>query len=148
MCELVTIPISHYCEEARWALDRAGVRYRERAHLQGIHMLVARRAGAGSTVPVLICGDTVLADSAEIVAFADARGRPERPLYPDDPGLAAETRALERALLLLPLALGVVATAGTGVAAELAASLLTALGCLTVGAAVGDRSARTTPTSS
>jgi glutathione S-transferase len=96
MCELVTIPISHYCEKARWALDRAGVRYRERAHLQGIHMLVARRAGGGSTVPVLVCEGRVLADSAEIIAFADARGRPERPLYPDDPGLAAEARALER----------------------------------------------------
>jgi glutathione S-transferase len=96
MCELVTIPISHYCEKARWALDRAGVPYRERAHLQGFHMLVARRAGGGSTVPVLVCGGEVLADSAEIVAFADARGRPQRPLYPDDPGLAAEARALER----------------------------------------------------
>ena len=96
MCELVTIPISHYCEKARWALDRAGVRYRERAHLQGIHMLVARRAGGRSTVPVLVCGGDVLADSAEIVAFADARGRPQRRLYPDDPAQAAETRALER----------------------------------------------------
>ncbi len=95
MCELVTIPISHYCEKARWALDRAGVRYRERAHLQGIHVLAARRAGGGSTVPVLVCGAEVLADSSQIVAFADARGRPERALYPDDPDLAAETRALE-----------------------------------------------------
>ena len=25
--KLVTIPISHFCEKARWALDRAGVRY-------------------------------------------------------------------------------------------------------------------------
>ncbi|MEA2266983.1 MAG: hypothetical protein QOE27_2566 [Solirubrobacteraceae bacterium] len=24
---LVTMPISHYCEKARWALDRAGVGY-------------------------------------------------------------------------------------------------------------------------
>jgi hypothetical protein len=39
-------------------------------------------------------------------------------------------------LLSGPLALGVLATAGTGLAADLAASLLTALGCLTVGAAV------------
>jgi glutathione S-transferase len=95
-CELITIPISHYCEKARWALDRAGVRYRERAHLQGIHSVAARRAGGGSTVPVLVCGDEVLAESAEILAFADARGRPERPLYPDDPGQAAQARALER----------------------------------------------------
>lgn len=40
------------------------------------------------------------------------------------------------ALLLVPLALGAVAAAGTGLPAELAASLLTALGCLTLGAAV------------
>jgi glutathione S-transferase len=72
------------------------VRYRERAHLQGIHTVVARRAGGGPTVPVLVCGDAVLVDSAEIVAFADARGRPERALYADDPARAAETRVLER----------------------------------------------------
>ena len=60
ICELITIPISRYCEKARWALDRAGVRYRERAHLQGIHSGPARRAGGGSTVPVLVCGDEVL----------------------------------------------------------------------------------------
>jgi glutathione S-transferase len=63
-CVLITIPISHFCEKARWALDRAGVRYRERAHLQLIHWLAVRRAGGGTTVPVLVCGDRVLADSA------------------------------------------------------------------------------------
>jgi hypothetical protein len=41
-----------------------------------------------------------------------------------------------RMLLLVPVALGVVALAGSGVTAELAASLLTALGCLTLGAAI------------
>ena len=66
-CVLITIPISHYCEKARWALDRAGVSYREQAHLQLIHWLAARRAGGGTTVPVLVCGDRVLADSADIV---------------------------------------------------------------------------------
>ena len=45
---------------------------------------------------MLVCGERVLADSAQIVAFADARGRPERPLYPDDRAQAAEARALER----------------------------------------------------
>ena len=51
---LVTIPISHYCEKARWALDRAGLPYREERHVQGIHMLAARRAGGGRTAPVLV----------------------------------------------------------------------------------------------
>jgi glutathione S-transferase len=92
-CELITIPISHYCEKARWALDRAGVRYRERAHLQVIHWVPVRRAGGGRTAPVLVCGSTVLPESAEIVAFADSRGAR---LYPEDAGLAEEVRALER----------------------------------------------------
>jgi glutathione S-transferase len=95
-CVLITIPISHYCEKARWALDRAGVRYRERAHLQLIHRVVARRAGGGATVPVLVCGDRVLAESADIVDEADARAAPDKRLYPDDPAAAVEVRALER----------------------------------------------------
>jgi hypothetical protein len=40
------------------------------------------------------------------------------------------------ALLSAPLGLGVLATVGTGLPADLAASLLTALGCLTLGSAV------------
>jgi glutathione S-transferase len=95
-CVLITIPISHYCEKARWALDRAGIAHRESAHLQIIHRLVARRAGGGATVPVLVCGDRVLTDSAEIVIEADTRARFERRLYPDDRAAAAEARTLER----------------------------------------------------
>jgi hypothetical protein len=45
-------------------------------------------------------------------------------------------RRRQRALLLAPLALGALALAGGGVPAELAATLLTALGCLTLGAAI------------
>src|SRR5262249_52617975 len=36
--ELITIRFSHYNEKARWALDRFGVVYTERAHLPLIHM--------------------------------------------------------------------------------------------------------------
>jgi glutathione S-transferase len=94
-CVLITIPISHYCEKARWALDRAAVSYRERAHLQLLHWLPVRRAGGGKTAPVLVCGDRVLADSPDIVDEADRRASPERRLYPEDPSVAAEVRALE-----------------------------------------------------
>lgn len=38
------ILISHYCEKARWALDRAGITYRERPHLQVIHWIPVARA--------------------------------------------------------------------------------------------------------
>ena len=61
-CELITIPISHYCEKARWALDRAGIPYRERAHLQAIHWFAVRRAGGARTVPVL--GSVLIASTA------------------------------------------------------------------------------------
>lgn len=93
-CVLITIPISHYCEKARWALERAGVQYRERAHLQMLHWVAVRRAGGGRTAPVLICGDRVMPDSTDILAYADERSTPERRLYPDDPALADDVRAL------------------------------------------------------
>jgi glutathione S-transferase len=93
---LITIPISHYCEKARWALERAGVPYRERRHVQGVHVLASRRAGGAGTVPVLVCGGRVLGDSADILAYADALAPEQRRLYP--PELAAAARALEREL--------------------------------------------------
>ena len=95
---LITIPISHYCEKARWALDRARVAYVERAHLQLIHRIPVRRAGGGRTAPVLDCGDGVLAESAEIVEWADKRAPEERRVYPDDPAALAEIRGLEQDL--------------------------------------------------
>jgi glutathione S-transferase len=93
---LITIPISHYCEKARWALDRAGIAYRERAHLQVIHWIFVARAGGRKTAPVLVWGDRVFADSAEIVEEASARAQPDRALFPDDPVAATEVRGLQR----------------------------------------------------
>jgi glutathione S-transferase len=94
-CELITIPISHYCEKARWALDRAGVSYVEHAHLQIIHRFAVRKAGGGTTAPALVCEDGVLADSAEILAWADQRAPQDRRIYPDDPEARTEVRDLE-----------------------------------------------------
>jgi glutathione S-transferase len=93
---LITIPISHYCEKARWALDRAGIAHEERAHLQVIHWVPVKRAGGGKTAPVLVLGDRVLADSADIVEEASRLAPPGRELFPADPEAAAETRALLR----------------------------------------------------
>ena len=69
---LVTIPISHFCEKARWALDRAGLAYVEEAHVQGLHQLAARRAGGGPSVPVLVTDEGVFAQSEWIIRYADA----------------------------------------------------------------------------
>jgi glutathione S-transferase len=93
---LVTIPISHYCEKARWALDRAGIAYREERHVQVVHRVASRRAGGGGTVPVLVTAGGVFAQSADILAYADRHTRPGARLYPEEPGLRAEVVALER----------------------------------------------------
>jgi glutathione S-transferase len=93
---LITIPISHYCEKARWALDRAGIEYQEKAHLQVIHWIPVARAGGKKTAPVLVWADRVFADSAEIVEEASAKGPPDRALFPEDPAAAAEVRELQR----------------------------------------------------
>ena len=81
---LVSIPISHYCEKARWALERAGLAYREERHVQGIHRVAARRAGGGRTVPVLVTPEGALGESEEILDWVDGRTPPEHRLFPDD----------------------------------------------------------------
>ncbi len=94
---LITIPISHYCEKGRWALDRAGVEYQEQAHLQGIHVIASKRAGGNGTTPVLVTDDAgVLGESADVVAYASGHGPPELGLYGDGPGDREEIFALER----------------------------------------------------
>jgi glutathione S-transferase len=92
---LVTIPISHYCEKARWALDRAGVEYVEHPHLQLVHVAAARLAGGGRTVPVLVTDEgQVLPESTAILRWTDVRVEPGRRLYPDG-DLGDEAAAVE-----------------------------------------------------
>ncbi|NVB80301.1 MAG: glutathione S-transferase [Kofleriaceae bacterium] len=71
--KLITIPFSHYCEKARWALDRCGVDYEEDGHLPMFHYLATYRSGAKRTVPVLVDGKTLVRDSTDIIAWADKR---------------------------------------------------------------------------
>jgi glutathione S-transferase len=79
---LVTIPISHFCEKGRWALERAGLEYREERHVQGIHRVASRRAGGSGTVPVLVADDGVFGESEEILRYADARLEESERLFP------------------------------------------------------------------
>jgi hypothetical protein len=79
-------------------------------------------------LPLLASGLAVLAQIATPVLAAIA--------------VMAVVHGRQRGLLVVPLALGAVAAARPGWPGELAASLLTALGCLTLGAAL----ARLTPT--
>jgi glutathione S-transferase len=93
MTTLVTITFSHYCEKARWALDRAGIPFEEDGHLPLFAWLPAYRAARSKTVPILVDGATVLRDSTDIVAWADARSPGS--LLPSDPAERAEALALE-----------------------------------------------------
>lgn len=83
MRELLTIPISHYCEKARWALERARLDYREERHIQGMNWVVSKRSRGHGTLPVLICEAGVLAESEAIIRYADAHLREAQRLFPD-----------------------------------------------------------------
>ena len=92
---LITIPFSHYCEKARWALDRAGVRYREQGHLPFFSRFAGLRYGAWNSVPLLCHGRSRLRSSSAIVAFADEQTAAEARLHPTDPAAQSEVRSLE-----------------------------------------------------
>lgn len=92
---LVTIPISHYCEKARWALDRAGIDYTEDGHVPILHYRAVRRFKGKRTVPILVHDQGVTTDSTDILHLIDARLSPAQKLFPDDPELNARVAEWE-----------------------------------------------------
>jgi len=88
------IPISHYSEKVRWALEQKGVEHDRRAPPPPSHMAVALALtrGRAKTFPVLGLDGEQIGDSTAIIAALERRF-PDPALYP-----AAETerrRALE-----------------------------------------------------
>lgn len=71
MPRLVTIPISHFCEIARWGLDHAGVDFEEEPHLQVMHIRAMRRIGARRLTPVLVTDAGLVQGSVEVLEWAD-----------------------------------------------------------------------------
>jgi len=90
---LITIPLSHFCEKARWALDRVGLPYREQPHAPLLSRLLAFRTVRG-TVPVLVHEGRRFIDSTDILVHADAECGGGL-LYPRDTALRSEIDALE-----------------------------------------------------
>ncbi len=90
---LITIPLSHYCEKARWALDRVALHYREEPHAPLLHRLATKRNERG-TVPVLVHGSSRFADSTDILKHADTVCGGDL-LYPRDADLRREVDTLE-----------------------------------------------------
>jgi glutathione S-transferase len=93
---LITIPISHYCEKARWALDYARLDYTEERHVQLVHIVALRLAGGNRTSPALICDEGVVRESGAIVGYAAQRAPADRALEPEDPVERAEAMRVER----------------------------------------------------
>ena len=89
----ITIPLSHYCEKARWGLDRVALPYREEPHIPLLSRLATRRSD-GDTVPLLVHGDLRLTDSTDILVHLDST-RGGDLLYPRDAQLRREVDALE-----------------------------------------------------
>ena len=87
---LVTIPLSHFCERARWALDYTGLPYTEQRHAPGFHALAVRRAGGQRITPILAIDAGVIGDSTDVLLWADARAAQGRALYPQEPALREE----------------------------------------------------------
>lgn len=88
------IPVSHYNEKVRWALDYKGIEHERRAPPAGPHMAAAfaLTRGKAKTFPIVQLDGRAIADSTAIIAALETR-YPEPPLYPLDE--ADRARALE-----------------------------------------------------
>lgn len=92
---LITIPISHYCEKVRWALDLLQIPYIEEKHVPPFHRRATRKYG-GSSVPVLVTKSGNFSDSTDILHYLDTRSSSSGfRLYPETPELRREVAELE-----------------------------------------------------
>jgi glutathione S-transferase len=88
---LITMPHSHFCEKARWALDLSGMDYVEEAHPPLFHWMATMPRG-GRSVPVLSHGGASYLDSTDILLHLDSLGAQ---LFPAEAGLRDEALRLE-----------------------------------------------------
>ena len=64
--------LSHYCEKARWALDRFGIEHRVKVLMPGLHSKVAaKRGAAGNSLPFLTTGEVAAAGAIGSGAIID-----------------------------------------------------------------------------
>jgi glutathione S-transferase len=90
------IPVSHYNEKVRWALDLKGVEHERRAPPPPTVIPIALwlTRGAGATFPVLVIDGEAIGDSTAIIAALEERF-PDPPLYPADPAERRRALAIE-----------------------------------------------------
>jgi glutathione S-transferase len=87
------IPLSHYSEKVRWALDYKGIAHRRRVLGPDYLIRVWRATGQGK-LPVLWLGGRAVADSTRIIAALEEH-YPEPALYPRDTAMRQRALALE-----------------------------------------------------
>ena len=87
------IPISHYNEKARWALDYKKVPHRRRPIGPDYLFQAWRKTGQGK-LPILFLDGVAVWDSTRIIETLERRF-PEPALYPADPAQRARALALE-----------------------------------------------------
>jgi glutathione S-transferase len=91
--KLITIPVSHYSEKARWAMDYLKIPFQELPHMPPFHSGATKKYG-GTSVPVLVTDTGVATDSTDILRYLD-RLYPKK-LYPVAPELHLLGNELER----------------------------------------------------
>jgi glutathione S-transferase len=87
------IPLSHYNEKVRWALDYKGITHRRRV-LGPDYLIRAWRATGQGKLPILWLDGRAIADSTRIIAALEER-YPEPLLYPRHPAARQRALALE-----------------------------------------------------
>jgi glutathione S-transferase len=93
--DLYQLPLSHYCEKARWALDFKGLEWRERNFLPGFHVKKARQLTGQTGLPILVRDSVAIHESSRILTHLD-EAFPERPLTPDAPDLREQALEWKR----------------------------------------------------
>ena len=87
------IPLSHFNEKVRWALDYKCIGHR-REVLGPDYLIRAWRATGRGTLPILFLDGRAIGDSTHIIAALEQRF-PEPPLYPGDAAVRQRALALE-----------------------------------------------------
>jgi len=87
------IPLSHFNEKVRWALDYKRIAHRRQV-LGADYLIRAWRATGRGTLPILFLDGRAIGDSTHIIAALEQR-YPEPPLYPGDADARQRALALE-----------------------------------------------------
>jgi glutathione S-transferase len=96
MLELYDSPFSPFARKVRMVLAHKGLAHEAVDGLRKSNHEALRAVNGRVEVPVLVDGDVVVVNSADIVAYLEFR-HPSHPVYPQDPAARVHARAWERA---------------------------------------------------